>query len=234
MPLTGTTVTLLRDAGGTQNSSGAFVQGQVWPTEQLSITLSGRVDHWRNYNGRNLETNVPAGTADRGQPDASRSRRHGVQPARGGALSREQQGVGLGQPRVGLPGPDAQRALPPVPRRRHPDAGQRRPWPRAPGRRRAGAQHRAGRELHASHDLVRQPDEEPGVQRHHRHQHPAAAEPGPDAHLGPADGRRVSVRPVLARVGRLSVQPGEGRRSSRRIRRWSASTCRRCRRTAAR
>ena len=38
------------------------MQGQLWPTEQLSITLSGRVDHWRNYNGRNLETNVPAGT----------------------------------------------------------------------------------------------------------------------------------------------------------------------------
>ena len=60
--LTGTTVTLLRDAGGTQDTSGAFVQGQIWPTEQLSITVSGRVDHWRNYNGRNLETNVPSGT----------------------------------------------------------------------------------------------------------------------------------------------------------------------------
>jgi outer membrane receptor protein involved in Fe transport len=60
--LTGTQVTLLRDAGGTQDSSGAYVQGQVWPIEQLSITLSGRVDHWRNYNGRNLETNVPSGT----------------------------------------------------------------------------------------------------------------------------------------------------------------------------
>ena len=60
--LTGTVVTLLRDAGGTQNLSGAFVQGQLWPSQQLTITLSGRVDHWRNYNGRNLETNVPAGT----------------------------------------------------------------------------------------------------------------------------------------------------------------------------
>jgi outer membrane receptor protein involved in Fe transport len=60
--LTGTQVTLLRDAGGTQNLSGGFVQGQLWPTDQLTITLSGRVDHWRNYNGRNLEINVPSGT----------------------------------------------------------------------------------------------------------------------------------------------------------------------------
>jgi outer membrane receptor protein involved in Fe transport len=69
---TGTVVTLLRDAGGTQQSSGAFVQGQLWPIEQLSITLSGRVDRWRNYNARNLETNVPSGTptaASRTLPD---------------------------------------------------------------------------------------------------------------------------------------------------------------------
>jgi len=69
---TGTAVTLFRDAGGTQQSTGAFVQGQLWPTEQLSITLSGRVDRWRNYNARNLETNIPAGTptaASRTLPD---------------------------------------------------------------------------------------------------------------------------------------------------------------------
>ena len=59
--VTGTTVTLLRDAGGTQQSSGAFAQGQVWPTSRLSITVSGRVDHWRNYNARNLETTVATG-----------------------------------------------------------------------------------------------------------------------------------------------------------------------------
>ncbi|HEY6508063.1 MAG TPA: TonB-dependent receptor, partial [Vicinamibacterales bacterium] len=59
--ITGTTVTLLRDAGGTQQSSGAFVQAQVWPNPKLSLTVSARVDHWRNYNARNLETNVLTG-----------------------------------------------------------------------------------------------------------------------------------------------------------------------------
>jgi outer membrane receptor protein involved in Fe transport len=60
-PVTGTTVTLQREAGGTQQSSGAFVQGQFWPASSLSITLSGRVDHWRNYDARNLETTVATG-----------------------------------------------------------------------------------------------------------------------------------------------------------------------------
>jgi outer membrane receptor protein involved in Fe transport len=69
---TGTVVTLLRDAGGEQQSSGAFVQGQYFPVPKLSVTLSGRVDHWRNYNGRNLETTVATGlptAASRTLPD---------------------------------------------------------------------------------------------------------------------------------------------------------------------
>ena len=59
--LTGTIVTLNRESGGTQQSSGAFLQGQYWPVPKFSVTVSGRVDHWRNYNGRNLETMVPSG-----------------------------------------------------------------------------------------------------------------------------------------------------------------------------
>ena len=50
-------------------SSGAFVQGQVWPHPKLSVTLSARVDHWQNYNGRNLETDGRDRAADR-QPAA--------------------------------------------------------------------------------------------------------------------------------------------------------------------
>ena len=64
--VTGSTVTLTRDSGGTQQSSGAYVQGQFWPVPDLSVTLSGRLDHWRNYNGRNLET-----VAATGQPSAA-------------------------------------------------------------------------------------------------------------------------------------------------------------------
>jgi iron complex outermembrane receptor protein len=58
---TGLNVVTLRESGGTQQSSGAFVQGQFWPVQKLSVTLSGRVDHWRNYEGRNLETSVATG-----------------------------------------------------------------------------------------------------------------------------------------------------------------------------
>jgi outer membrane receptor protein involved in Fe transport len=60
-PGTGSRVELLRDAGGTQNISGASVQWQYWPTTRLSLTFGARVDSWRNYNARNLETNVLTG-----------------------------------------------------------------------------------------------------------------------------------------------------------------------------
>ena len=53
-------MTLLRESGGTQLSSGAFCRARSG-RPKLSVTLSGRVDHWRNYNGRNLETNVATG-----------------------------------------------------------------------------------------------------------------------------------------------------------------------------
>ena len=57
----GLTPVTLRESGGTQLSSGAFVQGQFWPVTKATVTLSGRVDHWRNYNARNLETSVSTG-----------------------------------------------------------------------------------------------------------------------------------------------------------------------------
>ena len=50
-----------RFSGGTQQNSGAFVQDIFTPVAPLIITLSARVDHWRNYNGHNLETTVSTG-----------------------------------------------------------------------------------------------------------------------------------------------------------------------------
>jgi outer membrane receptor protein involved in Fe transport len=70
--VSGTTVTLVRESGGTQFSSGAFVQGQFWATPRLSFTASGRLDRWRNYDARNLETTVATGlptAASRTLPD---------------------------------------------------------------------------------------------------------------------------------------------------------------------
>jgi outer membrane receptor protein involved in Fe transport len=59
---TGTRVTLRRISGGTQRSIGFFAQDLWSPLPRLMVTLSARVDSWRNYDGHNLETTVPAGT----------------------------------------------------------------------------------------------------------------------------------------------------------------------------
>ena len=58
---TGTTTLTLRNSGGQQISSGAYVQAQYWVRSNLSITASGRVDRWRNYDAHNFETSVATG-----------------------------------------------------------------------------------------------------------------------------------------------------------------------------
>jgi outer membrane receptor protein involved in Fe transport len=55
---TGTIVVTRRVSGGTQRSLGFFVQDIFAPVRNLSVTLSARVDNWRNYDGHNLETTV--------------------------------------------------------------------------------------------------------------------------------------------------------------------------------
>jgi iron complex outermembrane receptor protein len=55
------TLTVQRVSGGTQRSLGAFVQDIFTPTSKLVLTLSARVDNWRNYDGHNLETTVATG-----------------------------------------------------------------------------------------------------------------------------------------------------------------------------
>jgi len=57
----GLTVATLRDGRGTQISSGTFLQIQYLPVEKLSLTASGRVDHWRNYDAHYIETTVATG-----------------------------------------------------------------------------------------------------------------------------------------------------------------------------
>ena len=59
--VTGQNVVTLRESGGTQTSTGAYVQGQFWPISNFSFTVGGRVDRWRNYDARNLETTVATG-----------------------------------------------------------------------------------------------------------------------------------------------------------------------------
>ena len=61
-PIQGGVLALQRISGGTQRSSGAFAQDIIRASSALTITLSARIDHWRNYDAHNLETNVPSGT----------------------------------------------------------------------------------------------------------------------------------------------------------------------------
>ncbi|MCU1385727.1 MAG: putative TonB-dependent receptor [Acidobacteria bacterium] len=68
-----------RVSGGTQNSMGAFVQDILTPLPKLSMTLSARLDHWRNYDAHNLETPVIAGTVVNNVPSCGVSA--GVPPA---------------------------------------------------------------------------------------------------------------------------------------------------------
>src|SRR5207244_11947153 len=56
--ITGTRVTLKRVAGGTQRSAGLFVQDIVSVTTRLQLTMSARLDHWKNYDAHSLETDA--------------------------------------------------------------------------------------------------------------------------------------------------------------------------------
>jgi outer membrane receptor protein involved in Fe transport len=61
-PVQNAVLALKRVSGGTQRSLGAFVQDILTPLPKLTVTLSGRIDQWRNYDAHNLEVNVPSGT----------------------------------------------------------------------------------------------------------------------------------------------------------------------------
>jgi iron complex outermembrane receptor protein len=65
-PVLGQTVTLHRVSGGTQRSLAAYVQDVFTPTSRAVLTVSARVDSWRNYDAHNLETSLPSGTPGAG------------------------------------------------------------------------------------------------------------------------------------------------------------------------
>lgn len=58
---TGLTPLLNRVSGGTQKIGGAFVQDLMELTGKLQLTLSARVDSWRNYDAHNFETTIATG-----------------------------------------------------------------------------------------------------------------------------------------------------------------------------
>src|SRR6185436_224488 len=51
-------ITLYRVAGGRQQFFGGFIQDMIAVTPKLRLTLSGRLDHWKNYNASKRETDV--------------------------------------------------------------------------------------------------------------------------------------------------------------------------------
>ncbi|HET9129810.1 MAG TPA: TonB-dependent receptor, partial [Terriglobia bacterium] len=51
-------ITLFRIAGGSQQFYGGFVQDMIAVTPKLRVTLSGRLDHWKNYDASKSETDV--------------------------------------------------------------------------------------------------------------------------------------------------------------------------------
>ena len=67
-PITGSTKTLHRVAGGTQRSLGVFVQDVFVPLPNLTVTASARFDRWLNYDAHNTETTLSTGADQRPRP----------------------------------------------------------------------------------------------------------------------------------------------------------------------
>jgi outer membrane receptor protein involved in Fe transport len=59
-PTAPATLTGRRNSGGTQRSAGLFLQ-DVFSMNDLVLTLSARVDSWKNYNGHIIETSAATG-----------------------------------------------------------------------------------------------------------------------------------------------------------------------------
>jgi outer membrane receptor protein involved in Fe transport len=70
-PTQGAILAFNRVSGGTQRSVGVYAQDIITPASNLTVTLSARVDTWRNYNPHNLETPVIAGTVVSNRPACS-------------------------------------------------------------------------------------------------------------------------------------------------------------------
>jgi iron complex outermembrane recepter protein len=89
---TGSRVTLHRVSGGTQSILGAYAQDVFQPMSRLTVTLSDRLDSWKNYDGHNLETALVSGVPAKNIPSLP-SRRDTVNSPRVAALYRVNQTV---------------------------------------------------------------------------------------------------------------------------------------------
>src|SRR5688572_3166057 len=76
-----------RNSGGTQRSAGLFLQ-DVFNMNNVVLTLSARVDNWKNYNGHIFETSVATGLPTAGNRGDLADKDDTVVSPRAGALYR--------------------------------------------------------------------------------------------------------------------------------------------------
>jgi outer membrane receptor protein involved in Fe transport len=76
-----------RNSGGTQRSAGLFLQ-DVFSMNSVVLTLSARVDNWKNYSGHVLETSVATGLPTAGNRGDLADKDDTVVSPRAGALYR--------------------------------------------------------------------------------------------------------------------------------------------------
>ena len=86
-PTAPATLTGRRDSGGTQRSAGLFLQ-DVFNMNRVVVTLSARVDNWKNYNGHILETSAATGLPTAGNRGDLADKDDTVVSPRAGALYR--------------------------------------------------------------------------------------------------------------------------------------------------
>jgi outer membrane receptor protein involved in Fe transport len=80
------TLSVKRISGGSQQSQGLFLQDIFTPTSKVVLTLNARVDHWKNYDGHNLETTVATGNPTANNKPSLADRTDTVVSPRVGAL----------------------------------------------------------------------------------------------------------------------------------------------------
>jgi outer membrane receptor protein involved in Fe transport len=83
-----------RVSGGTQQSVGVFIQDLISITSRFQLTLSGRLDHWKNYDSHNLQT-----SATTGQPLATNRPSCNDEPNNPNCLADKDNTIG--SPRIG-------------------------------------------------------------------------------------------------------------------------------------
>jgi outer membrane receptor protein involved in Fe transport len=87
-------VQTFRVSGGTQKSVGVFIQDIISVTDRFQLTLSARLDHWRNYDSHNLET-----SAITGQPLATNAPSCEAEPTNANCLRSKKNTIG--SPKLG-------------------------------------------------------------------------------------------------------------------------------------